>query len=83
MFLRKKYIKLFCRQHGSATGDHCVYGGAKLYKEGYTEEVQKLDFIKTMYPASVSPFFTGGDTSFSKSQFIPSVEVYICIFTKT
>jgi len=44
----KKYIKLFCRQHGSATGDHCVYGGAKLYKEGYTEEVQKLDFIKTI-----------------------------------
>ncbi len=44
----KKYIKLFCRQYGSATGDHCVYGGAKLYKEGYTEETQKLDFIKTV-----------------------------------
>ncbi len=44
----KKYIKLFCRQYGSATGDHCVYGGAKLYKEGYTEEAQKVDFIKTV-----------------------------------
>ncbi len=44
----KKYIKLFCRQHGSATGDHCVYGGAKLYKEGYKEENKTVDFIKTV-----------------------------------
>lgn len=45
----KKYIKLHCRQYGSATADHCVYAGAKLYKEGYIEEEpQKLDFIKTL-----------------------------------
>ena len=45
----KKYIKLFCRQHGSAGSDHCVYGGAKLYKEGYEEgNNTNFDFIKTV-----------------------------------
>jgi len=46
----KKYIKLYCRQHGSAGSDHCTYGGAKLYKEGYSEEEENVtvDFIKTV-----------------------------------
>ena len=45
----KNYIKLFCRQHGSATADHCVYGDAKLYKEGYEDNVKtSVDFIKTL-----------------------------------
>lgn len=44
----KKYIKLYCLQYGNATSDHCVYGGAKLYKEGYTDETSNIDFIKTV-----------------------------------
>lgn len=45
----KKYIKLFCRQYGSASSDHCVYGGAKLYKEGYEDNGNEtVDFIKTI-----------------------------------
>ncbi len=46
----KKYIKLYCLQYGSATSDHCAYGNAKLYKEGYVENPQdkQFDFIKTI-----------------------------------
>lgn len=44
----KKYIKLFCRQYGSITADHCVYANPKLYKEGYDENEQEtFGFIKT------------------------------------
>ncbi len=46
----KKYLKLQCVQHGSATADHGTYAHAKLFKEGYDDTaVQKpLDFIKTV-----------------------------------
>ncbi len=46
----KKYIKLYCLQYGNATADHCAYGDAKLYKEGYnsSEEEKNIDFIKTI-----------------------------------
>ena len=31
----KNYIKLYCIDLGNKDGDHCVYGNAKLYNEGY------------------------------------------------
>ena len=44
----KKYIKLYCLQYGSATGDHCAYGDTIIYKEGYNREENSVDFIKTI-----------------------------------
>ncbi len=46
----KNYIKLYCNKNKNDTADHCAYGNAKLYKDGYeeTEEEQAYDFIKTL-----------------------------------
>ncbi|MCI8575147.1 MAG: hypothetical protein HFI09_01625 [Bacilli bacterium] len=45
----KKYIRLRCADLGNKDSDHCAYGNAKLYKEGYQEESDKpYEFIKTI-----------------------------------
>ncbi len=44
----KNYIKLYAHNNGNATADHAVYANAKLYKEGYEENEETVDFIKTL-----------------------------------
>lgn len=42
-----KYLKLYCNSNGNIDSDHCVYGDAKLTKEGYVESSgTNADFIK-------------------------------------
>lgn len=44
------YLKLYCHNNGNNDSDHCAYGNAKLYREGYneTEENKPYSFIKTI-----------------------------------
>ncbi len=44
----KNYIKLYCVDLGNKDSDHCVYGNAKLYNEGYVEDNTPYDFIETL-----------------------------------
>lgn len=44
----KNYIKLYCIDLGNKDGDHCVYGNAKLYNEGYVEDEGPIEFIKSI-----------------------------------
>jgi len=46
----KKYLKLYCHNNGNDGSDHCTYGNAKFYKEGYIEsnDDKPYSFIKTL-----------------------------------
>ena len=42
------YLKLYAHNNGNAGSDHSVYANAKLIKEGYVENTNSADFIKTL-----------------------------------
>lgn len=43
-----KYLKLYAWARSNNTADHAVYADAKLIKEGYVENTEPVDYIKTV-----------------------------------